>query len=80
MNSNILIVIVACVWALSTPVGYLSARWANRAMGSRWTRNDRIWAIILSVIYGPAMPLLAVLVVLVWKVETSDWGNKEAKW
>jgi len=80
MTSSILILIVACVWALSTPVGYISARWSIRAMGGRWTRNDRIWAITFSVIYGPVMPLLAVLLVLFWKLDTSDWGNREARW
>ena len=80
MISSTLIVIIACVWVLSTPIGYLFARWSNRAMGSRWTRNDRIWAITFSVIYGPAMPLLAILLVLLWKLESSDWGNQEARW
>jgi len=80
MTCSTLILILACVWTFSTPVGYLSIRWAHRAMGSRWTRNDRIWAITVSLIYGPAMPLLVILIVLFWKLGNSDWGNQEARW
>ncbi len=80
MTSSIVILIFASVWALSAPVGYFFARWSIRAMGSRWTRNDRIWAITFSVIYGPAMPLLAVVLVLFWKLESSDWGYQEVRW
>ena len=80
MTFNILILTLACVWVLCAPIGYRFARWSNRAMGSRWTRNDRLSAIVLSMLYGPLMPLLAILIVLVYKLETSDWGNKEAGW
>lgn len=80
MTTSTWILIVACAWALSTPLGYRCARWSMRAMGIRWTRNDRIWAITFSAIYGPAMPLLAVAVVLLWKLERSDWGNQEVRW
>jgi len=80
MTSSVLILILASVWALSAPVGYRFARWSLRAMGGRWTRNDRIWAITFSVIYGPVMPLLAVAVVLFWKLERSEWGNQEVRW
>ncbi len=80
MTTSTWILIFACVWALSAPIGYRFARWSIRATGSRWTRNDRIWAITFSAIYGPAMPLFAVVLVLFWKLESSDWGNQEAKW
>jgi len=80
MTTSILILIFACIWGLCAPIGYLCARWSNRAMGSRWTRNDRLSAIVLSMLYGPLMPFLAILIVLVYRLETSDWGNKEAGW
>lgn len=80
MGSSDLILIFACVWALSAPVGYRVTRWSVRAMGSRWTRIDRTFAITFSVIFGPVMPVISVLIFLSWKLERSDWGNQEAKW
>ena len=73
-------ILIVCCWILCAPFAYLACRWANRAMGSGWTRNDRLFAIVFSVLYGPVMPFLAVLIVLAYKLETSDWGNKEAGW
>jgi hypothetical protein len=80
MDSSNLILIFACVWVLSAPVGYHFTRWSVRATENRWTRIDRIFAITFSMIFGPLMPLLAVMLVLFWKLERSDWGNQQAKW
>ena len=80
MPHNILILILACVWILSVPIGYLAARRANRAMASTWTHNDRISVIMLSLVCGPFMPFVAIMVLLIYKLDNSDWGKKEARW
>ena len=80
MPFNIPILTFACIWVLCVPIGYLFARWSNRAVGSRWTRLDRLSVIMLSMLCGPLMPFWAILIVLVYKLETSDWGDKEAGW
>ena len=74
-------IIILCVWLVSLPLGYVTARWSNRSMGcGKWTRNDRLFAILFSLLYGPFMPVFAVLVALLWKLQDSKWGNQEAKW
>jgi hypothetical protein len=80
MGSSDLILISACIWALSAPVGYRVTRWSVRETENRWTRLDRTFAIVFSLIFGPVMPLIAVMIVLFWNLERSHWGNQEAKW
>ena len=80
MTFNCMIMILAPIWVVCAPVGYIVTRWSNRAMGIRWTHNDRLYAIIFSVIYGPLMSVIGVLTVLIYKLCTSEWGNKEAGW
>ncbi len=73
-------ILIICCWILCAPFGYLVCRWSNRAMGDKWTRNDRLCAIAGSMLYGPLMPLMALLVVLLYRLSTSDWGNQDARW
>jgi len=48
------LLLVACLWPLCAPLGYAANRWANRAMGlKKWTRLDRLGAVLLSLFYGP---------------------------
>ena len=80
MTFNFLILILACTWTVCAPIGYFASRWSNRAMGYRWTQSDRLWAIVFSLIYGPLMVIMSVAVVLIYRLCTSEWGNKEAGW
>ncbi|HNO77614.1 MAG TPA: hypothetical protein PKN33_06090 [Phycisphaerae bacterium] len=80
MASSDLVLILACVWALSATLGYRATRWSIREMDNRWTHTDRVFAIVFALIFGPVMPLIAVMVVLFWKLERSNWGKQEAKW
>ena len=80
MTSTLLIVIIAGVWALCAVGGYFLARWSNRAMGCAWTRNDRLFALMFSALYGPLMPVFVIVVLLIYKLLSSQWGNREAKW
>jgi hypothetical protein len=73
-------ILIVCLWVLVAPLGYLASRWSGRVMGDRWTRNDRLYAIVASVLYGPLMPALAVVLILLWKLATSKWGNQDARW
>lgn len=74
-------ILIVCSWVLFAPVGYLACRWSNRAMDdSMWTRNDRLYAIVFSLFYGPLMPVMAVLVVLLYRLGKSEWGNHDARW
>jgi hypothetical protein len=49
-------------------------------MDDRWTRNDRLYAIVASLFYGPAMPVMAVVIVLLYRLSRSEWGNRDARW
>ena len=80
MAFNLLTLILTCIWAVCAPVGYIVTRWSNRTMGSRWTHNDRLYAIVFSLLYGPLMPVIVVITVLIYKLSISGWGNKEAGW
>ena len=80
MTSTLLIVIVAGVWALGAVAGYFLARWSNRAMGCTWTRNDRLFALVFSTLYGPLMPVFVIVVLLIYKLLSSQWGSREARW
>ena len=80
MAFNNLIPILAFFWVLCAPIGYLFVRWSYRAMGIRWTHNNRITAVVSATLYGPLTPILAVLIVLSYKLDVSDWGNKEVRW
>ena len=73
-------ILIVCFWMLCAPLGYIVCRWSNRAMGDRWTRNDRVCAIAGSLFYGPLMPVMAVLIVLFYRLGTSKWGNQDARW
>jgi len=73
-------ILIVCLWVLFAPLGYLACRRASRAMDDKWTRNDRLYAIVASLFYGPAMPVLAVLVVLLYRLSRSEWGNRDARW
>ena len=73
-------ILVACCWMLFSPLGYVAWRWANRRMGDTWTRNDRLFGIVASLFYGPVMPVMAALLVLVYRLATSKWGNQDAGW
>jgi len=72
--------LIVCLWVLFAPAGYLACRRANRALGDRWTRNDRLYAIVFSLLYGPLTPVLAVLIVLLYRLGKSEWGNRDARW
>ena len=73
-------IVTLCIWILFAPVGYLACRWSNRRMGLKWTRNDRLFSIILSLCFGPMSAIVALVVVAIDKVAMSEWGNKEAGW
>ena len=73
-------IMIVCCWVLFVPLGYIACRWANRAMGDTWTRMDRLGAIVASMFYGPLMPVMAVLVVVIYRLCVSDWAKKDAKW
>jgi len=80
MNSGYLTLIVACLWAIGAVVGYLVTRWAGRTVFGGWTRNDRLYTIVFSPLYGPLMPLMVLVIVLLHKLATCQWGNKQAGW
>ena len=67
-------------WLGCSPVGYLATRWSDRAMSGRWTRNDRLFAIVFSLINGPFMILVAVMTRLIHRLAQSERGNQEAGW
>jgi hypothetical protein len=72
--------ILACLWLLSAPLGYVALRWCNRTVCTTWTRNDRLFGVIFSLLYGPLMIVFAVGAFLLFKLAESDWGNRDAKW
>jgi len=72
--------LILCLWVLCTPLGYLACRWSSRRMGDRWTRNSRLFALVGSLFYGPVMPAMAGLIVLLDKLFKSEWGNGDARW
>lgn len=74
------ITLMILIWLGCIPLGYLACRWTGRVIDTRWTRNDRLWAIIFSLIFGPLMIAITVVSVLLHKLLMSDWGNKEVKW
>ena len=75
------LLLVACIWMLCAPLGYVAYRWANRVMGlKKWTRLDRLGAILFSMFCGPLMPVLAVVFVLIEKLSESRWANRDARW
>jgi len=71
---------IACLWIIGAPVGYALTRWSSRAMLGRWTNNDRLYAIIVSAIYGPMMVLITAVIMLLDRLSRSQWGNREAGW
>lgn len=71
---------VALFWIAFAPLGYLSARWFNRRVGLKWTRCDRLWAIVFSMLNGPLMPLAALGFAVMDALERSDWGKQDARW
>ena len=73
-------ILLICSWLLFSPLGYMACRWASDALGARWTRLDRLYAIVGSVCYGPLMPLMAVLLVLLQRLHMSSWSDKDARW
>ncbi|MBN2132227.1 MAG: hypothetical protein JW741_22190 [Sedimentisphaerales bacterium] len=75
-----MITILCCIWIFCAPLGYVLYRWAHRATNSRWTRNDRLYAIVFSIVYGPLAPAMIVVAFLLHKMMISEWGNQEAKW
>jgi len=80
MTHNLLILTVAGVWMIGALAGYLLARRANRAMGCPWTRNDRLFALVFSAMCGPLMPVFVIVMLLTYKLLSSKWGNREARW
>jgi hypothetical protein len=75
------LLLVACIWMLCAPLGYVANRWANRVMGhKKWTRLDRLGAILLSMFNGPVMLVAAVVFVLIDKLSKSRWANRDARW
>ncbi len=74
-------IIFVCLWIASIPVGYLSCRWINRVSGlTAWTRMDHLGAILFAMIYGPLMPLIGAVVVLIQKLSETGWAKRDAKW
>ena len=72
--------ILLLCWIGFSPVGYLISRWSQRAMCGRWTRNDRLFAIVFSLITGPFMIIGALATRLLYHMEKSERGNQEARW
>ena len=72
--------LLVCLWIVGVPAGYLGTRWANKAMGFNWTRNDRLFAITFSLLYGPLMAVLSVVLFSLHKLFESKWGNQDARW
>jgi MFS-type transporter involved in bile tolerance (Atg22 family) len=74
-------ILTLCAWILCAPLGYIAARWANRMMGLKcWTQLDRLGAILMSLFYGPLMPVFAVVLSLIAKLVASQWASRDAKW
>jgi len=69
-----------CFWISCAPLGYVLYRWTHVAMGCRWTRNERLYAIVFAIVCGPLTPVVTAVGILLHKLLTSDWGNQEAKW
>lgn len=73
-------IIFLCCWIGMSPIGYLAFRWCIRAMGDHWTRADRLFTIIYSIFCGPVMPILAVFIYLLYRLQKSEWSGKDARW
>ena len=74
-------IMILCLWLLSSPVGYVACRWVNQTFGlTKWTRMDRVSAVFFAMFYGPLMPVIAVVLVLIQKISESDWANRDARW
>lgn len=71
---------ITLLWIAFAPLGYIAYRWFYRNVDSRWTRNDRLFAIFLSVFYGPLMLVILFFAALINKLLSSNWGNKEVRW
>ena len=71
---------IACLWIVSVPLGYLVTRWVYKTMGLKWTRNDRLYAITFSLLYGPLMPVLSIILFSLYRLSESKWGNQDAGW
>jgi len=72
--------LIMYVWILASPLGYIACRWSNRVMKIGWTRTDRMYAIVGALLSGPMMAVMTLLFVLLYKVQMSDWGKKDARW
>ena len=73
-------ILIACLWFVGVPLGYVVTRLCVRSMCSTWNRNDRLFAIVFSLLYGPVMPVLAIVLFLLHKLAESKWGNLDARW
>ena len=69
-------IVILCVWIAAIPVGYIACRWSIRSTFTTWTRLDRLYAIVGAMCFGPMMPVMAVLVVLLTKLDLSDWAAR----
>ena len=72
--------IILIVWLGSAPLSYLSLRRILRAESPSWTRIDRLYALGMSVVYGPVMLLAVAGIALFVKLHTTDWAKREARW
>jgi len=73
------LILLLC-WLGCSPVGYLATRWSSRAIYGKWTRNDRLYAIVFSLVNGPLMAIVAVGARLIHHLEKSERGNQDARW
>lgn len=75
------LLLLACVYLVNAPLGYVAIRWSNRVIGVKnWTRFDRLGGVLLSLIGGPWIPVLAVMIVLIDKLSESGWAKRDAGW
>jgi len=73
------LILLLC-WLGCSPLGYLATRWSSRTTYGKWTRNDRFYAIVFSLINGPLMIIIAVAARLICDLEKSERGNQDARW
>ena len=75
-----MLTLFCCFWICCIPLGYVLYRLTHVATDDRWTRNDRLYAIVFAIVYGPLTPVVTAVAILLHKLMTSEWGNQEAKW